>query len=664
MNDKPCQQKPIVSFGREVTGNLSASETREWLVTNGIGGFASGTISGILRRRYHGLLIAALSPPHDRTFLAAKLEEEVSYEGSEYLLSSNRWGSQEISPRGFIHIESFFLDGLIPTWIFAAGDALIEKKIWMEPGRNTTYVRYLIKRASSQVTMKIKSLVNYRGYHTLTHADNWKMQIDPVLQGFKVTAFAGAKPFQVHCLKGPCSIENVWYGDYFLSLESQRGLDAQEDHLLAGTFHLSLREGEAATVVVSAEENVDLDGEAALQRRRAYEGASCPECAEDPPWIRHLKKAADQFIVERSGTVPGKSIIAGYPWFSDWGRDALFSIPGLLLKTKRFEDARLVLRTFSSSIDQGMVPNFFFEDGSKQYNSVDASLWFIHALHAAFDATKDISLLQEFFPKVQEIISAYQNGTRYSIRTDAQDGLLFSGEEGMQLTWMDAKVGSQVVTPRTGKAIEVNALWYNALKSASFFAKLMGVQSSSYDAAADKARSGFSKFWSEEKGYCHDVIDGPQGGDIKMRPNQVFAVSLRESPLPPARQRLVVDALFKKLLTTFGLRTLSPDDPQYHGHYGGDPMERDTAYHQGIVWGYLMGPLSLAHFRVYQNCEQAKSLLTPFLHHLSDAGLGSVSEIFDGNAPMSSKGAPFQAWSVASLIEAWDTLTEKGSKKP
>ncbi|CRX37670.1 amylo-alpha-1,6-glucosidase [Estrella lausannensis] len=663
MSGKQTHQEPVVSFGRDITGNLPASETREWLVTNGIGGFASGTVSGILRRRYHGLLIAALNPPHERTLLASKLEEEVSYEGSDYPLSSNRWGSQEISPRGFIHIESFFLDGLIPTWIFAVGDALIEKKIWMEPGRNTTYVRYQIKRASSQVLMKIKSLVNYRGYHTLTHADNWKMQIDPTTQGFQVLAFKGARPFHIRCPKGVCSIENVWYGNFLLSLESQRGLDAHEDHLLAGKFELSLREGEAATVVLSAESDVDLDGESALERRRSYERAICPDCLEDPPWIRHLKKAADQFIVERKGADSGKSIIAGYPWFSDWGRDALFSVPGLLLKTKRFEDARGVLRTFAAHVDRGMIPNFFNEEGSKQYNSVDASLWFIHTLHAAYDETKDISFLQEFFPTVQEIIASYLRGTLYSIGVDGQDGLLFSGEEGVQLTWMDAKVGSQVITPRTGKAIEVNALWYNALKSASLFAKLMGVASISYDAAADKARSGFSKFWSEEKGYCYDVIDGPQGSDISIRPNQVFAVSLRESPLPPARQRLVVEALCKKLLTTFGLRSLAQDDPRYRGHYGGDPLERDTAYHQGTAWGFLTGPLTLAHYRVYQNEDKAKSLLLPFLHHLSDAGLGSVSEIFDGDAPMPSRGAPFQAWSVASLIEAWDTLKEKGSNK-
>lgn len=664
MTDDHCLKPPAISFGRESTGNLSTSETKEWLVANGIGGFASGTVSGILRRRYHGLLIAALKPPLERTYFAAKVEEEVSYGGREYSLSANRWGSQEISPRGFVHIESFFLDGLIPTWIFATGDALIEKKIWMEPGKNTTYVRYSVKRASSRVTMQVKSLANCRGYHSLTHAENWKMEIDPIEKGFKVSAGEDARECTFQCSKGSSSIQNVWYGNYFYSLESQRGLDAHEDHLLAGTFTLSLGEGEAASLVVSVEGNVDLDGEESLKRRKAYESATCYEAAGDPLWIRHLKKAADQFLVDRTGEVQGKSVIAGYPWFSDWGRDALISLPGLLLVNKRIKEARSLLFTFSRHIDQGMVPNCFLEDGSKEYNSVDASLWFIHSLHKTYDAAKDTALLKEFFPAVQEIIESYCRGTRFAIHADDKDGLLFSGEAGVQLTWMDAKVGSLVITPRTGKPIEVNALWYNALKSAAFFAKLLGSSASSYEALADKVKTSFARFWCEEKGYCYDVIDGPEGYDSSLRPNQIFAVSLRESPLPPGRQLPVVESVMKHLYTTFGLRSLSPDDPKYKGHYGGDPLERDTAYHQGTVWGFLMGPFAMAHYRVFKDVKRAKAFLRPFRHHLSESGIGSVSEIFDGDPPMNSRGAPFQAWSLATLLEAYCALDEEERSKP
>lgn len=641
-----------IGFGREVTGSLALSESKEWLVTNGLGSFAMGTISGILTRRYHGLLIAALNPPIGRTLLATKIEEEILYNDIKYQLSSNRWGSQEISPIGFIHIERFILDGQIPTWTYALGDALIEKKIWMEQGAHITYVLYKVLRASSTLAISLKCLVNHRGYHQLTRANSWKMDVAATAKGFLVRPFEGAHPFTFESEKGKAVIDNIWYGNYYLSMEKQRGLDYLDDNLLAGTFNLELKTGDQDLVIINAEKEAPESDP--LKRRQDYQNSLIVE--EDPWWIRQLKSAADQFIVNRKN---GKTIIAGYPWFTDWGRDTLVSLSGLTLSTKRYDIAKSILNTYAQYINEGMLPNRFTDEGVLEYNTVDAALWYFKAIRDTFDATNDTSFLAELYPKLQDIIDWTLKGTRYNIHVDPQDSLLYAGVEGMQLTWMDIKIGSYVVTPRIGKPVEVNALWYYALRTMSYFSSVLKIPKLEYDARAELCKKGFERFFNNQSGFCYDVLDGPAGNDATLRPNQLIALSLKESPLTKEQQLLVLENVGKTLYTTYGIRTLSPTDPNYRGHYGGDQLERDSAYHQGTAWGFLLGIYVQAHFNVHGNTELAKQLLSPIPFHLMTAGLGSYSEIFDGDAPMNPKGCIAQAWSVGTILEAYALIEGK-----
>ncbi|MEH2235775.1 amylo-alpha-1,6-glucosidase [Nostoc sp.] len=656
-----------IEFGREICGNLDTAQSREWLVTNGIGGYASGTVAGLLTRRYHGLLVAALNPPLGRTLLLAKLDETVLYDTRSYPLHTNRWADGIVSPHGYRHIERFSLEGTMPVWHFAVADALLEKRVWMQQGANKTYVQYTVRRATQPLKLTLKAMVNYRDYHGDTQSNGWQMSVEQVEQGICVTAYPGAVPLYLLSdspFGGSASPVHNWYYGFDLAVERYRGLSDKEDHLHAATFEVTLNPGEAIAFVASTEKQPNLNVEAALKLRRAQEqkltglwNNNRPlNTKESPSWINQLILAADQFIVNRP--VPedpqGKTIIAGYHWFSDWGRDTMISLPGLTISTGRPEVARSILRTFARYVDQGMLPNRFPDAGEQpEYNTVDATLWYFEAVRAYYSATDDDNLLGELFPILADIIDWHCRGTRYNIHLDPADGLLYAGVAGVQLTWMDAKVDDWVVTPRIGKPIEVNALWYNALRTMAKFARQLGKPHQEYEAIADRAKYRFSRFWNEETGYCYDVIDSPDGDDSALRPNQIFAVSLPESPLTPAQQRSVVEACGRMLLTSHGLRSLAPEHPRYQGKYGGNQYQRDGAYHQGTVWGWLLGPFVLAHLRVYKNPEQARQFLEPMANHLTAHGLGSLSEIFDGDAPMTPRGCIAQAWTVAEVLRAW-----------
>ncbi|WP_445637319.1 Glycogen debranching protein [Nostoc sp. DSM 114161] len=654
-----------IEFGREICGNLDIAESREWLVTNGIGGYASGTVAGLLTRRYHGLLVAALQPPLGRTLLLAKLDETVLYGDRFYSLHTNRWADGTVSPHGYLQIEHFSLEGTVPLWRFAVADALLEKRIWMQQAANTTYVQYTLRRASQPLKLTLKAMVNYRDYHSDTHNYNdWQMSVEQVEQGICVTAYPDAVPIYLLTDRASASPVHDWYYNFDLAVERYRGLSDKEDHLHAATFEVALNVGESITFVASTHKQPELNGEAALKHRHILEQkliglwkSNRPlNAADSPAWVNHLVLAADQFIVDRSvpEDVYGKTIIAGYPWFSDWGRDTMISLPGLTLATGRPEIARSILRTFARHVDQGMLPNRFPDAGqTPEYNTVDATLWYFEAIRAYYNATEDNDLLMELFPVLADIIDWHCRGTRYNIRLDATDGLLYAGDKGVQLTWMDAKVGDWVVTPRIGKPIEVNALWYNALRTMAKFARLIGKPHQEYQAIADRAQIRFSRFWNQETGYCYDVLDTPDGDDASARPNQIFTVSLPESPLTPAQQKAVVDVCGQMLLTSHGLRSLAPNHPQYQGKYGGNQYQRDGGYHQGTVWGWLLGSFVLAHLRVYKNPKQARQFLQPMANHLTAHGIGSLSEIFDGDAPMTPRGCIAQAWTVAEVLRAW-----------
>ncbi len=657
----------MLEFGRASTGDLAVAESREWLCTNGIGGFASGTLAGSLARRYHGLLVAALAPPLGRTLLAAKLEEAVTYAGATWELGVNRWENGAVAPEGHRFLERFRLEGGVPAWTYACADALLEKRVWMEQGANTTYVQYRLLRAFEPVALVIKALVNYRDYHATTRAGGWRMQLDAVSGGLVVTAFDGARPLRLLAEGARAEPAHEWYRGYELRREAERGLDHHDDHLHAGTFHASVAPGASLTVVLSTEGDPSLDGKAAWRRQARYAAAmvarwekAAPGATRSPPWVRQLVLAADQFVVKRPlPDMPnGLSVIAGYPWFGDWGRDTMISLPGLALSTGRPELARRVLATFARFIDRGMLPNRL-PDGATapEYNNADAALWYVEAVRAYHATTDDDAFLAQLYPALADIIAWHRKGTRYGIGQDQADGLLRCGEPGVQLTWMDAKVGDWVVTPRTGKPVEINALWHNALRAMGIFARRLRRSPGEWEAEAARVAAGFDRFWNEVEGCCFDVLDGPSGNDAAVRPNQIFAVSLPSSPLASARQRGVVEMCARHLLTSFGLRSLDPRHPDYKGRYRGGPLERDGAYHQGTAWGWLLGPFALAHLRVYGDREAALALLEPLGRHLDAYGVGSLGEVFDGDPPLSAGGCPAQAWTVAETLRAWGELT-------
>ncbi|NET35189.1 MAG: glycogen debranching protein [Cyanothece sp. SIO1E1] len=666
-----------IQLGREICGDLHMAQQREWLVTNGIGGYACGTVAGLLTRHYHGLLIAALTPPLGRTLLFTKLDEVADYGHQTYAFHTNRWADGVVNPHGYQYLECFQLEGTIPVWTFACGDALLEKRVWMQPDANTTYVRYTLKRASEPLHLTLKAMVNYRDHHHSTVGKGWQLYLEQVEQGLCVNAFEGAVPFYLFTThNAQVSLAGSWYTGYQLAIERYRGIADHDDHCHAATFQTTLQPGASMTLVASTEPSPNLDGEAALVTRQRYEkdlldrwhAAEYLPTQNAPDWVEQLVLAADQFIVARPiPDVPdGKTVIAGYPWFGDWGRDTMISLPGLTMATGRPELARPILSTFARYLDQGMLPNLFPDAGATpEYNTVDAILWYFEAIRAYHAATGDDDLLQALFPALADVIDWHQRGTRYNIHLDPDDGLIYAGEVGAQLTWMDAKIGDWVVTPRIGKPIEVNALWYNALVIMVQFAQRLGQPYQPYEQLAQQAAAGFQRFWNPTTGHCYDVLDGPDGNDAALRPNQIFAVSLptvgvyghvsstHHLLLRLDQQRGVVDACARSLLTSYGLRSLTPTHPQYQGHYGGDPYQRDSAYHQGPVWGWLLGPFVQAHLRVYQNPAIARSFLQPIANHLQAGCVGNCSEIFDGNVPISPRGAFAQAWTVAEVLRLW-----------
>ena len=642
-----------LSFSSSVFGQLPNSEVMEWLVTNGIGGYASGTVANLLTRRYHGLLIAAIKIPLGRTLLASKLDETIEYEGQVKRIFTNRWGNILVEPLGYRHIEHFHLEGAVPVWTYSIGAARLEKRIWMQVGENTTYIYYTLRQASTSLSLSARPLVNYRDFDKETHANGWQMRVKRVEHGLTVQAFEGAVPYYVLSDRAVANQENNWYRNFSLSLEQNNNYVMMEDHLNIGEFRASLAPDETVTFVFSTEANPNLDGASALAERHAYE-AGLIALAPDLP--AKLVLAADQFIVKRAepGLPEGYSIIAGYPGLRDWARDTLISLPGLTLATGRLAQARSLLLTFSHYFDKGLLPSCLPEPGElPEYKTADVTLWFFEALRAYFQETGDSLLLSELFPILKEIVKWHIRGTRHDIHADPLDGLLYAGEPGLPLTWMDSRSGDWVVTPRIGKPVEINALWYNALCSMVEFAHNLGEKAKLYEKLAKAVKGSFSRYWNDEQGFCYDVLDGPLGAVATLRPNQLLAVSLHYSPLSRKRQKAVVDICAKKLLTPVGLRSMAQREPGYIGHAGGSVQQQDRAYHQGSVWGWLIGPFVSAHYRVYKNSKSARAFMQPFLEHLTLHGIGSVSELFDGDSPHSPHGSIAQAWSVAELLRAW-----------
>jgi predicted glycogen debranching enzyme len=654
-------------------------------VTNGLGGFACGTVAGANTRRYHGFLVASLNPPVERTLLVAKVELSAQYLGVETDLSANEFAGGAISGRGFVHLESFTVEDGIPICRYALADALLETRIFMAPGQNTSYLRVELLRATGPLRATFKPLVTYRDYHSQNRGPK-DFHLEADAAQIKVLAFPGARPYRLIISEGRYTAAPEWYWNFWHRTEAERGLDALEDLLTPGSFTADLTLGQPVYLSATAEAATPALGEdvlAALTASSRRLIAPLPKRA--PAWIRTLAQASDQFIVRRgkvavgaapraatpsAATTPSAaafSIIAGYPWFTDWGRDTMISLPGLATSLGRYDLSASILRTYARFVDRGMLPNCFPEAGeAPQFNTADATLWMFHALDDYLRANRDADLVRELFPILMSVIHWHAQGTRFGIAVDPVDGLLRAGESGTQLTWMDAKHGDRVFTARIGKPVEINALWLNALHVAARLAsRLRNAGEQQFcDSLLSRASASFSKFWNAEDGCLYDVIDAAGGTpDARVRPNQILAVSLPYCALDLAQMRAVVDCCARELLTSHGLRTLSPRDPGYIGRYGGDPGQRDAAYHMGTVWAWLLGPFARAHYRVYGDARLSQSFLAPIAQHLSSACVGTVSEVFDGDAPHSAGGCFAQAWSVAEILRSWLDLERKISKK-
>ena len=652
--------EPFVHFGPEIGADLPNGLRREWLVTNGIGGYASGSISGVNTRRYHGLLVAALAPPVERTVLVGGSIDWATYDGRRYPLSAHEYGDATVDPPGYRFLQSFALQGTLPVWTFAVADALLERRVWMVHGSNTTWITYRALRASQQLTLDVTPLLTYRGFHSLSQAHR-PPAITALPQGIEVRAFEQAVPYRILANGASFTPSGTWYWNFLHRAESARGLDDRSDLFAPGTFSFQLRPTESATFVLTTEPQTEVDPIRALEaeqhrQRMLLEQASV---TESHPVVQQLVLAADQFVVDRLDQhhQPGKTVIAGYHWFNDWGRDTMIALPGLTLSTGRAHEGANILRTFAGYVDQGLLPNNFPDAAGALpgFNTVDATLWYVVAIAAYEHATGDTTLVDDLLPLLRSIVEWHVRGTHYGIGLDPADGLLRAGEPGVQLTWMDARVGDWVVTPRIGKPVEINALWYNVLRILeAFLAARANAAAAEYRAMAERTQASFAqRFWRADKQHLADVVDGPNGDELALRPNQIFALSLPYPLLAGAEAAAVLEAVGRALLTGLGLRSLSPDDPAYHGDYGGDQVRRDGAYHQGPVWTWLIGAYVEAHFRLHRDAPAALALLRPFEHHLFDAGLGSVSEILEGDAPHLPSGCIAQAWGVAEVLRVW-----------
>ncbi len=654
----------LIRFDQSVCSRLDLALTREWLETNGLGGFASSTLIGLNTRRYHGLLTASTTPPTGRILLLSKLEETVVIDGQRYELASNQYPGA-VHPQGYQYLKEFRLDPF-PVFIYHVAGLEIEKRVFMVHGENTTVTEYEVRSINGsgkpKCELEIRPLIAFRDYHSTTHKND---ALNPALDTqdglVSISAYSGLPPLYFAHNAQELVTDGRWYLNFEYRVERERGLDFEEDLYQPFTLHFQLTRRSAAAVIASTQPH-DVKSAAVLREAERRRREAVVDAAPiDQPLVKTLTAAADQYIVQRGSF---KSIVAGYHWFTDWGRDTMIALPGLTLVTGRFDIARQILEAYAQSVDQGLLPNRF-PDASEtpEYNTADATLWFFEAIRAYLHYSGDEKFVrQQLYPILKDIIDWHVRGTRYGIHVDA-DGLLACGESGVQLTgsnltWMDAKVGDYVVTPRTGKPVEIQALWYNALCIMEEFGRRFGDPSSESLCAslAIEASASFNKrFWNESTGCLYDVVENGHA-DGSLRPNQIFAVSLPHSMLPPEKARSVVETVQTELLTPLGLRTLSRHDPRYRARYEGGVTERDTAYHLGTVWPWLMGPFVTAYMKVNQRSEaarqQAETWLTAFSEHVTTTGLGHLCEIADAEYPYTPRGCIAQAWSAAEILRA------------
>jgi predicted glycogen debranching enzyme len=660
----------MISYGAEDCVQLDASSRREWLETNGLGGYASSTVAGLNSRRYHGLLVAAVRPPTKRVVLLSRFEEVLIVGEERFELSTNLYEPEVVSPQGYRLQTGFRLDPF-PVFTYRANAFEIEKRVFMPHGQNTTVISYHFSSTQdTSARFELRPLVAFRDYHALAHespdiflhAEMKKGLLRLGKRDTDLTLFLAHEARSV-------SIEGLWHRSFEYAEERARGFDYHEDLFNPCLLTFDARNGLVCNLIASTD-TCEAASAAALEddERARREKLHIPAAKiidtgdvintnhQRADYIQSLVRAADQFIVRRGAKL--STVIAGYHWFTDWGRDTMISLPGLAFTTNRFDEARGILLAFATSLDQGLIPNRFPDEGEQpEYNTADATLWFVNAVGEYLRRTRDEKFVREnLYEPLSEIIRWHERGTHYGIRK-TDDSLLRAGEAGVQLTWMDAKVGDYVVTPRTGKPVEIQALWYNALRTVEAIAGVVGDKPTGdrCRTIADAARASFNQiFWNDAHSCLYDCINDAGEPDDSMRPNQIFAVSLSHAIIDGAHALAVVESVERELLTPYGLRSLSANHPAYRGRYEGDAYSRDTAYHQGTVWAWLSGAFVTAYLKVHERSPEsiaaARSWLRNFRGHLREAGVGQISEIFDGDPPHTPRGCVAQAWSVAEIL--------------
>jgi predicted glycogen debranching enzyme len=653
----------MIGFDSDISTDFRKASSREWLETNGIGGFASSTISGANTRRYHGLLVAAARPPLGRLLMLSKFEEVLTIDDRHYEISANQYPGR-IYPEGLVHLKSFRLDPF-PIWTFEVAGHTLEKKVFMVHGQNTVVCSWSLKHenreAALRVGLEIKPLLAFRDYHHLQRENSeFNEEFRGSRESLSVQPYAEMPKLLFANNSKVVERTGHWYRNLEYGIEQERGFDFTED--LFQPFCLRFDLSEDAIVVASLEPQdsavaTEYERSEIKRRKALVETAGARD-----DFSAQLVLAADQFIVSRG---EGNTAIAGYHWFSDWGRDTMIALNGLTLVTNRAHIAKNILKEFSTHLSQGLLPNRFPDVGDEpEYNTVDATLWYFEAVRSYAAKTGDYDFIRnDPYAKLVDVIDWHFTGTRYRIHVDS-DGLLYAGEEGVQLTWMDVKIGDWVVTPRTGKAVEIQALWYNALCIMADFADRFDDTKNAkrFKTAAAMAKVGFNElFWNDGEQCLFDVVDGGEK-DASLRPNQIFAASLPYTMLNKTKARKVVERVESELLTPRGLRSLSPKDARYASAYIGSSFDRDSSYHQGTVWPWLVGAFIDAYRRANSRNgkteERVSQIISSFRTHLSEGGVGQVAEIFDADFPHAPRGCMAQAWSVAELLRVSSPVSE------
>lgn len=637
----------------------------EWLETNGRGGFASGTVADANTRRYHALLLIARRPPLERLILVNHLEEWIDLDGHQVPLSTNIYPGA-VHPTGYTSCTGFSSDPW-STWIYQCGSISIQREILCVHGRDLVVVRWSLLGAGQQsAVLRIRPMVSGRDYHhthhenpvlstTVSEGNGW-VSWQPYLSVPAVRVF----------YEGTYRHSPDWFRHVRFPVERERGLDHEEDWWSPGEFEFTIAPERPKTLILTTEQTDSLDPTSLLHQERERRAALMNQASRFDPLTSHLWRASNAFIVKRGN---GHTVLAGYPWFTDWGRDTFISLPGLCLVTGRHDEAWHIIESYATHVAEGLIPNRFPDVGdTPEYNSIDASLWFIHAVDRYLAYSNDEARVRTVaWSAVKQILDGYRHGTRYQIHRD-RDGLITGGMPGVQLTWMDAKVGDWVVTPRHGKPVEIQALWMRSLDAGRRLAERFGEPASAARCRRERelaVNSFRHKFWYEAGGYLYDVIDGPEGPDASIRPNQLYVLALCPDVIPKEQAKRILNVVTDHLLTPVGLRTLSPTDPRYRPRYEGGVVERDGAYHQGTVWPFLLGPFVTAWLNVFgrgaKSKAKARSLLKGLEAHLHEACVGQVSEIFDGDPPHEPRGCPAQAWSVAEPLRV--LIEELGQRR-